>query len=158
MFRGNNLLFRGGVCCLSPCAPQPTAAAVQAYTRLGSFEEDWAAGRVAGWEDRGEGPAGGGAGAVIDLEAFEAVEELETLGAPRRRSGSLQSECASLRPEAPRLGMAAVGRGRAQRAWMAEGSLVCGCTCTAFLQAPDAAPSHTHSLEYHASLTLLLII
>ena len=52
----------------------------QVYARLASFEEDWAAGRVAGWEDRGEGPGAGGAGALIDLEAFEAVEELETLG------------------------------------------------------------------------------
>jgi hypothetical protein len=74
------------MCCLTPAHRNPRLPSMQAYTRLGSFEEDWAAGRVAGWEDRGEGPAGGGAGAVIDLEAFEAVEELETLGAPRGRS------------------------------------------------------------------------
>ena len=54
----------------------------QVYAKLESYEEDWAAGRVPGWEDRVEGPAANGATAAIDLEAFEAVEELETLGAP----------------------------------------------------------------------------
>ena len=54
----------------------------QVYAKLESYEEDWAGGRVQGWEDRGEGPAANGATAAIDLEAFEAVEELETLGAP----------------------------------------------------------------------------
>ena len=53
----------------------------QVYAKQESYEEDWAAGRVPGWEDRGEGPAANGATAAIDLEAFEAVEELETLGA-----------------------------------------------------------------------------
>lgn len=54
----------------------------QVYAKLESYEEDWAGGRVPGWEDRGEGPTANGATAAIDLEAFEAVEELETLGAP----------------------------------------------------------------------------
>ena len=76
----------------------------QVYARLSSFEEDWAGGRVAGWEDRGEGPSAGGAATIIDLEAFEAVEELETLGTPalalRQLPRPSRSVPASARPHA----------------------------------------------------------
>ena len=71
--------FLNEVLCLSDRVASCNA---QVYAKLESFEEDWAAGRVPGWEDRGEGPAAAGATPAIDLEAFEAVEELETLGAP----------------------------------------------------------------------------
>ena len=52
------------------------------YQRLQQeFEEAWETGQLAGWEDRGIGKANGEHQApVVDLLAFDTVEELETLG------------------------------------------------------------------------------
>lgn len=52
------------------------------YQRLQQeFEEAWETGQLAGWEDRGIGKANGEHQApVVDLMAFDTVEELETLG------------------------------------------------------------------------------
>lgn len=49
------------------------------------FEAAWQAGSVAGWEDRGnsQGPSTSGSMASssgIDLDAFDSVEELVTIG------------------------------------------------------------------------------
>jgi splicing factor 3A subunit 3 len=46
-----------------------------------AFEEKWAAGGVAGWEDRGRGRVvDGDAAPGLDIDAFDSVEELEQLG------------------------------------------------------------------------------
>ena len=61
---------------------QPLSSYDKAYAKLADFDDQWAAGGVVGWEDHGLGRGGGGAAeaATIDLQAFESVEELETLG------------------------------------------------------------------------------
>eukprot|EP00873_Tetraselmis_striata_P024256 jgi/Tetstr1/444520/TSEL_032399.t1 len=48
-----------------------------------AFAADWEAGKVEGWEDKGETQLPAVAEAGIDLEAFESAEELSTLGADR---------------------------------------------------------------------------
>ena len=46
------------------------------------FSEQWQAGVVAGWEDRGEGEQGDSAASgALDLDAFDSADELEMLGA-----------------------------------------------------------------------------
>ena len=41
----------------------------------------WASGEVAGWEDRGLGQVAGSSGAGgLDMDAFDTMEELESLG------------------------------------------------------------------------------
>ena len=52
------------------------------YQRLQQeFEEAWESEQLAGWEDKGMGKANGEHQApVVDLMAFDTVEELETLG------------------------------------------------------------------------------
>ena len=47
------------------------------------FEEQWQAGSVPGWEDRGEGGQqadGAAASGALDLDAFDSADELEMLG------------------------------------------------------------------------------
>ena len=67
------------------------------YQRLQQeFEEAWETGQLAGWEDRGIGKANGEHQApVVDLMAFDTVEELETLGmcCRPRRWGPLHAHC-----------------------------------------------------------------
>jgi hypothetical protein len=43
------------------------------------FNEQWEAGQIAGWMDKGEGHAGSESG-MMDLEAFTSADELEILG------------------------------------------------------------------------------
>ncbi|KAK9838337.1 hypothetical protein WJX81_005551 [Elliptochloris bilobata] len=90
---------------------QPLSSLSKVYAKLEGFEAEWAAGSVPDWGDRGEGAAGGAA-AVIDLEAFEAVEELETLGADR------------LKEALGALGLKTGGtlRQRAERLWLTRGT------------------------------------
>eukprot|EP00891_Asterochloris_glomerata_P009690 jgi/Astpho2/9690/Aster-03682 len=78
------------------------------YQRLQQeFEEAWETGQLAGWEDRGIGKANGEHQApVVDLMAFDTVEELETLGADTLKSAlqALGLKCGgTLRQRAERL-------------------------------------------------------
>lgn len=50
------------------------------------FRAEWDAGEVAGWEDRGAGPAAPGGEGALDLDAFDSPEELETLGGDRLKA------------------------------------------------------------------------
>ena len=56
-----------------------------AHSSSSQVEEDirgrWATGGVAGWEDRGLGQVAGSASSIgLDLEAFDSVEDLESVG------------------------------------------------------------------------------
>lgn len=44
------------------------------------FEGSWEAGQVPGWEDRGQGQLPTTSSSGIDLEAFDSVDELATIG------------------------------------------------------------------------------
>jgi splicing factor 3A subunit 3 len=46
------------------------------------FAEQWQAGSVVGWEDRGEGQQADSSAApgMLDLDAFDSADELEILG------------------------------------------------------------------------------
>ncbi len=44
------------------------------------LQERWAAGEIPGWEDRGMGQVAGSSSIGLDLEAFDSVEELESIG------------------------------------------------------------------------------
>ncbi len=63
---------------------QPLASLSRQYSKLEEdLRHDWAEGTVPGWEDRGLGQQNGSAAAAdaaMDLEAFDSLEELETLG------------------------------------------------------------------------------
>ena len=59
---------------------QPLQALDKVFKHLEGFDEDFEEGRVAGWEDRGESRLASEAEGQIDLDAFESVEELLTLG------------------------------------------------------------------------------
>ena len=80
---------------LIPCLPpQPNPATPSAAASTpqleAEFGEQWAAGGVAGWEDRGAGGAGGGAAdapGALDLDAFDSADELEMLGECARAHG-----------------------------------------------------------------------
>eukprot|EP00955_Chlamydomonas_euryale_P116046 366393-Chlamydomonas_euryale.AAC.5 len=47
------------------------------------LKQRWSAGEVPGWEDRGLGMVAGSSSIGLDLEAFDSVEELQSLGADR---------------------------------------------------------------------------
>ena len=51
------------------------------YSKLeGDFDSAFEEGQVPGWEDRGVGRVPGDEGNAIDLQAFDTVDELESLG------------------------------------------------------------------------------
>lgn len=62
---------------------QPLAQLGKHWEKLeAEFAEQWAAGSVPGWEDRGAGGGGAAADAAgaLDLDAFDSADELEMLG------------------------------------------------------------------------------
>ena len=59
---------------------QPLQALDKVFKPLDSFDEDFEEGRVGGWEDSGESRLASEAEGQIDLDAFDSVEELLTLG------------------------------------------------------------------------------
>ena len=119
------------------------------YARLSSFEEDWAGGRVAGWGDRGEGPLAGGAATIIDLEAFEAVEELETLGAPALAPRQLPGPSRSvLTPAWPHAAAQVVTRA-AHRSWF-----ICAPPYCTLLRSRSRASAATTTSQLSTFLSL----
>lgn len=51
------------------------------YGKLGfDFDSAFEEGQVPGWEDRGAGKLPGQQGSAMDLQAFDTVDELESLG------------------------------------------------------------------------------
>ena len=61
---------------------QPLQILDKAYATLEDFSTQFEEGAVADWEDRGEGQLATEADVQIDLDAFDSVEELLTLGEP----------------------------------------------------------------------------
>ena len=59
---------------------QPLQILSKVYKELESFDEEFEEGRCPGWEDRGEGKQVTEAEGAIDLDAFDTVEELMTIG------------------------------------------------------------------------------
>lgn len=60
---------------------QPLTPLSKLYARLEDFEDRWESGQVVGWEQKGSAPgAPATAAPQIDVDAFDSVEELETLG------------------------------------------------------------------------------
>lgn len=87
---------------------QPLAQLSKQYDKLEKeFSEQWQAGVVAGWEDRGEGEQGDSAASgALDLDAFDSADELEMLGAERVKEAlqALGLKCGgTLRQRAERL-------------------------------------------------------
>ena len=59
----------------------PLGSLTKVYSKLeGDFDSAFEEGQVPGWEDRGVGKAPGDDGNAIDLQAFDTVDELESLG------------------------------------------------------------------------------
>eukprot|EP00899_Mesostigma_viride_P026672 jgi/Mesvir1/718/Mv17326-RA.2 len=94
-----------------------TDALMQAAER--EFEDKWAAGEVPGWEDQGTlGPRGGAvarpdadAEAVLNLDEFESVEELEAVGGDKLKEAlvALHLKCGGTVSQ------------RAERLWQTKG-------------------------------------
>jgi splicing factor 3A subunit 3 len=90
---------------------QPLAQLKRQNKRLEEeFSEQWAAGEVFGWEDKGMGgnnaTEDGAEAGALDLNAFDSVEELELLGADRLKAAllALGLKCGgTLRQRAERL-------------------------------------------------------
>lgn len=61
---------------------QPLQQLQRVYKPLEGFQADFEGGSVPGWEDRGEGRSVSEAEGQIDLDAFDTVEELLTIGNP----------------------------------------------------------------------------
>lgn len=59
---------------------QPLQSLQKLYKPFEDFEEQFEAGRVPDWEDKGEGRLARSSEGQIDLQAFESTEELLTLG------------------------------------------------------------------------------
>ena len=59
---------------------QPLQSLQKLYKELEGFEAEFEAGRIEGWEDRGEGKHASEAEGQIDLDAFDSTEELLTIG------------------------------------------------------------------------------
>jgi len=61
----------------------PLGSLTKVYSKLeGEFESAFEEGQVPGWEDRGGGKLPGDQGNAMDLQAFDTVDELESLGKP----------------------------------------------------------------------------
>ena len=59
----------------------PLGSLKKVYSKLeGDFDSAFEEGQVPGWEDRGVGKLPGDQGNTIDLQAFDTVDELESLG------------------------------------------------------------------------------
>lgn len=59
----------------------PLGSLTKVYGKLeGEFDSAFEEGQVPGWEDRGGGKLPSDQGNGIDLQAFDTVEELESLG------------------------------------------------------------------------------
>ncbi len=59
----------------------PLGSLAKVYGKLeGEFDSAFEEGQVPGWEDRGGGKLPGEQGNAIDLQAFDTVDELESLG------------------------------------------------------------------------------
>ncbi|KAI3432859.1 hypothetical protein D9Q98_010442 [Chlorella vulgaris] len=91
---------------------QPLAQLAKHYEKLEKeFAEQWQAGSVVGWEDRGEGQQADSSAApgMLDLDAFDSADELENLGAERLKEAlqALGLKCGgTLRQRAERLMLA----------------------------------------------------
>lgn len=72
---------------------QPLQAQQKLYKPLEDFQQEFDQGRVSGWEDRGEGRSASEAEGQIDLEAFDSVDELLTLG-----QSHLSADCSQIIP------------------------------------------------------------
>lgn len=59
---------------------QPLQALSKLYKPFEDFEEQFEAGNISGWEDRGDGQLSSAAEGQIDLHAFDSTEELLTIG------------------------------------------------------------------------------
>ncbi|DBB14656.1 hypothetical protein WJX82_004178 [Trebouxia sp. C0006] len=60
----------------------PLGSLTKVYSKLeGEFDTAFEEGQVPGWEDRGGGKLPGDQGNAMDLQAFDTVDELESLGA-----------------------------------------------------------------------------
>lgn len=59
---------------------QPLQSLQKLYKPLEAFEEQFEAGQIPGWEDRGEGHSASSSEGQIDLHAFDSTEELLTIG------------------------------------------------------------------------------
>jgi len=61
----------------------PLGSLTKVYSKLeGELESAFEEGQVPGWEDRGGGKLPGDQGNAMDLQAFDTVDELESLGTP----------------------------------------------------------------------------
>lgn len=61
----------------------PLGSLTKVYSKLeGEFDTAFEEGQVPGWEDRGGGKLPGDQGNAMDLQAFDTVDELESLGKP----------------------------------------------------------------------------
>lgn len=61
----------------------PLGSLTKVYSKLeGEFDTAFEEGQVPGWEDRGGGKLPGDQGNAMDLQAFDTVDELESLGEP----------------------------------------------------------------------------
>ena len=59
----------------------PLGSLTKVYGKLGfDFDSAFEEGQVPGWEDRGAGKLPGQQGSAMDLQAFDTVDELESLG------------------------------------------------------------------------------
>ena len=59
----------------------PLGSMTKVYGKLGfDFDSAFEEGQVPGWEDRGAGKVPGQQGSAMDLQAFDTVDELESLG------------------------------------------------------------------------------
>lgn len=74
---------------------QPLTPLEKLYARLADFDAQWEAGQVPGWESKGSAAAQAPT-PLIDVDAFEGVEELETIGgASRHLTAFLLSVCSA---------------------------------------------------------------
>lgn len=126
---------------------QPLAPLAKQWMLLEEeFGQQWEAGEVAGWGDKGEGPAQ--EGTSIDLDAFNTAEELEAVGGGALKSAlaGLGLKCGgTLRQRAERL-MAAKGKqpGEIDPALFAKGAK----PTTSFEEARQDAVSSRRSVAW----------
>lgn len=59
---------------------QPLQSLQKLYKPMEDFEDHFEAGKVPGWENRGEGTSASSSEGQIDLQAFDSTEELLTIG------------------------------------------------------------------------------
>lgn len=72
---------------------QPLTTLTKLYSPLQSFDTRWEAGQIPGWETKGAGQA---PSTQIDVDAFDSVEELETIGQLLRRGPALCAHAQAL--------------------------------------------------------------